>query len=67
MFCRCLECVLIVVGVALVAAAILPVFAMLPISDALQTGLTAAKFLMLPIGAFCLAGAAALSAKARRR
>jgi hypothetical protein len=67
MFCRCLRWVLIVVGVALLTATFLPVFVMLPISEDVQTGLVAAKFLMLPAGAFCLAGAAALSAKLHRR
>lgn len=67
MFCRCLECVLIVVGVALLAAAILPIFSMLPISEGLKTGLVAAKFVMLPLGAFCLAGATALWERAHRR
>jgi hypothetical protein len=67
MLCRCMECLLIVVGVACVVAAIFPVFAILPLSEGLQTGLVAAKFLMLPVGAFCLAGAAVLSAKAARK
>jgi hypothetical protein len=67
MLCRCLRCVLIVVGVALLAAAVLPIFSMLPISEPLQTGLVSAKFLMLPLGAFSLAGAAALSARIQRR
>lgn len=67
MLCRCLEFALIVIGFALVAAAIFPVFSMLPISEGLQTGLVAAKFLMLPLGAFCLAGAAVLAARLNRR
>lgn len=67
MFCRCLKCVLIVLGVALVVVAIFPVFAMFSIAEPLYTGLVAAKFLMLPLGAFALAGAAVLSAKTHRK
>jgi hypothetical protein len=67
MFCRCLQWVLIVAGVGLLLATFLPVFVMLPISEGLQTGLVAAKLLMLPAGVFCLAGAAALSVRAHRR
>jgi hypothetical protein len=67
MLCKCWRCLLIVVGVLLLTASIFPVFVMLPMSDGLRTGLVLAKLLMLPVGAFCLAGAAALSSRARRK
>lgn len=67
MVCQCLRWLLIVAGVAMLVAAIFPVFAMLPLSDGMSVALVSAKFLMLPVGAGCLAGAAGLSARVHRR
>ncbi len=63
----CVRWVLLVVGIVLLVAALLPVSSILPIPDEYQTAFISAKLLMLPIGACCVGGAAALSARSSRR
>lgn len=67
MCARCLQIVLVVLGVSLLAAALLPVAAILRIPEEYEMAFISAKLLMLPVGAFCLGGAAALQAKLGRR
>lgn len=67
MCARCLQVLLVVLGVSLLGAALLPVAGVLGIPDEYRMAFISAKLLMLPIGAFCLGGAAALQSKLSRR
>ncbi len=66
MMTQCARGVLVVLGVVLLAMAILPLTAFLPIPEQYETAFVSSKLLMLPVGALCLAGAAGLSAKLER-
>ena len=67
MCARCLQVLLVLVGVALLTMALLPVAGVLGIPEAYLRAFMSAKLLMLPVGAFCLGGAAALQTKLSRR
>ena len=58
---RCIRVLLLVIGSVLIFFAAFPVMAFLHFEDSLQTELIASKLLLMPFGAFCLAGAAMLS------
>ncbi len=60
---RCFRMLLLVIGSVLLFVAAFPVLAFVQIEEPWQTGLTAAKLVMLPVGAICLLGAAALKVK----
>lgn len=68
MGCRCLHGLLLVLGCALLVAALFPVFGLLRLDETWRPAFMAAKLLvMLPVGALCLFGAASLSGRLRRR
>ncbi|MDE1162202.1 MAG: hypothetical protein PW792_09700 [Acidobacteriaceae bacterium] len=58
---------LLVVGVILLSAAILPVLAMVRVPDTWDIAFTASKLLMLPLGAICLLAAAGIHARFNRQ
>ena len=65
---RCLRVFLLILGTVLLIAAFFPVFGLLPLQESWEPAFMAAKLLiMLPLGALCLAAAAALSARLSRR
>jgi len=64
---RCFRVLLLVLGIAMVVAGGLPIFAMMQVPEAWETPLIAAKLIFLPVGAICLMGAAGLQARYRRR
>jgi hypothetical protein len=64
---RCVQMMLVVLGAAMVFFAAFPVMAFLHVEEPWQTGLVASKLILLPVGAICLLGAAAMSAKVARR
>ena len=64
---RCFRMLLLVIGFALMFAAVFPVLAFVQFEEPWQTGLMASKLLMLPVGAVCLLGAAGLKARAERQ
>lgn len=63
MCCRCFRIVLVVLGSALLFVSVFPILAFVHVGEPLETGLMAAKLVMLPVGAVCLLGAAGLQAR----
>lgn len=57
---RCIRMSLLVIGCALLLLAVSPLLAFLDLGDLWQTAIMASKLIMLPLGALCLIGAAAL-------
>lgn len=62
----CCRWMLTLLGAALMLAALLPFAALLRVPEPYLTAWVSAKLLMLPVGAMCLWGAAALASKGRR-
>lgn len=63
---RCVWCVLVVLGVVLLAGAVLPVAMFVRIPEPYETAFISSKLVMLPVGALLLAAAAGLSARRAR-
>ena len=57
---QCIFVLLVVMGSGLLFVSVFPVFEFVPLGEPWQTGMIAAKLVMLPAGAICLLGAAAL-------
>ena len=57
---RCIRMSLLVIGCVLLLLAVSPLLAFLDLGDLWQTAIMASKLIMLPLGALCLIGAAAL-------
>jgi hypothetical protein len=63
---RCAWLLLVMVGCVLLFVSVFPVFAYIRFQEPWQTALVASKLIMLPVGAFCLLGAAALKLRKAR-
>jgi hypothetical protein len=59
---KCFRMTLLVLGSVLLFVAVFPVMAFVNVGEPWQTGLMAAKLLLLPVGACLLLGAAAMEA-----
>jgi hypothetical protein len=66
MMTRCFRGVLVMLGVVLLATALLPITLLWQIPEQYETAFMSSKLLMLPLGALLLAAAAGLSAKLAR-